>query len=420
MTRIILHDFGGYPFPIQLSRALARRGHDVLHLHAAGFRAPKGVMERRASDPPTLKVEAVVLNEPSHENRFTRRLFQERRYGKQLARHITAFDPEVVISATSLLSAQDAAAAASHRAGASFVFWIQDLYSIAVGRILGRRIPIAGRLIGGRFEAFERRILQASDAVIAITDAFLPTLARWRIPKERISVIENWAPLEEVVPGSKANPWSRHHGLADATVFLYSGTLGRKHDPAVLIALAQALPEATVVVVAEGHGADWLRQNTGDTRNLLLLPFQPADRLSEVLASADVLVALLEPDAGTFSVPSKVLTYLTAGRAILASIPPTNLAAATIRAAGAGRVVDSGDTGGLIAAARALIDDPAELVAAARAGRAYAVSTFDIDPITDRFEAIIRASVRPDHGPKMAPPPDTSGSLHGSGAETNL
>ena len=40
-----------------------------------------------------------------------------------------------------------------------------------------------------------------------------------------------------------------------------------------------------------------------------------------MLASADVLVALLETDAGAFSVPSKVLTSLSAGRPILAAIP---------------------------------------------------------------------------------------------------
>lgn len=420
MTRIVLHDFGGYPFPIQLARALARRGHHVLHLHAAGFRAPKALMERRAGDPPTFRVEAVTLYERSQENKFTRRLFQERRYGELLAKRIAAAKPDVVISTTSLLSAQAAAAAASHRAGAAFVFWIQDLYSIAVGRILGRRVPLAGRLIGRPFEVIERRILRASDAVIAITAEFLPTLARWRIPERRISVIENWAPLDEVVPGLKVNPWSLSGGIANASVFLYAGTLGRKHDPAMLVALARAMPEAKVVAVAEGHGADWLRQNAAGTPNLILLPLQPPDRLSEVLASADVLVALLDPDAGSFSVPSKILTYLTAGRAILASIPPGNLAAATIRSAGAGRVVDAGDTAGFLAAAQALIHDPAELTAAGRAARAYAVSTFDIGAITDRFEAIISECARPDMSPEIASPSDTSGSLRGSGRETTL
>ena len=43
-----------------------------------------------------------------------------------------------------------------------------------------------------------------------------------------------------------------------------------------------------------------------------------------MMASADVLVAILEPDASRFSVPSKVLTYLCASRAIVGVLPPDN------------------------------------------------------------------------------------------------
>lgn len=61
-----------------------------------------------------------------------------------------------------------------------------------------------------------------------------------------------------------------------------------------------------VVVVAEGAGADALRATRELPSNLMILPLQPADELSAVLASADVLVAILERDAHAFSVPSKV------------------------------------------------------------------------------------------------------------------
>ena len=40
--------------------------------------------------------------------------------------------------------------------------------------------------------------------------------------------------------------------------------------------------------------------------NLVLLDYQPYESLPDILASADVLVAVLEPDAGRFFVPSKV------------------------------------------------------------------------------------------------------------------
>ena len=60
-------------------------------------------------------------------------------------------------------------------------------------------------------------------------------------------------------------------------------------------------------MVSEGRGADWLRAAIAEDAEpaLVLLPFQPYEVLSEVLASADVLLAILEPEAGAFSVPSK-------------------------------------------------------------------------------------------------------------------
>ena len=35
--RIVLHDYPGHAFPVQLSRALAARGHQVLHIWFSAF-----------------------------------------------------------------------------------------------------------------------------------------------------------------------------------------------------------------------------------------------------------------------------------------------------------------------------------------------------------------------------------------------
>jgi len=109
----------------------------------------------------------------------------------------------------------------------------------------------------------------------------------------------------------------------------------------------------------------------------------------DILGAADVLVALLEPTAGTFSVPSKVLSYLCAGRPVLAAIPPENLAARTIERAGAGLVVPSTDEEAFLVAAKQLLTDGALRVAAGRRARAYAESTFDTETITDQFQDVI-------------------------------
>src|SRR4051794_2756283 len=51
--RILLHDYSGHPFQVQLTRALAARGHEALHLHCPSFTTGKGALEVRDDDPAT-------------------------------------------------------------------------------------------------------------------------------------------------------------------------------------------------------------------------------------------------------------------------------------------------------------------------------------------------------------------------------
>ena len=390
--RIVVHDYAGHPFQVQLSRALASRGHVVLHLHFAGLQTPKGRVERRVDDPTTFVIDGLDIGEPFEKHRFVRRLRQERRYGRLLADRIAAFHPDVVISANSPLDVQAAALGAARRLGAGFIFWIQDLYSVAVERTLRRKLWLLGGLIARRFVHLERSVLRRSDVVVAITDDFVPILTRWGVSPDRVLVIENWAPLDEIQPVSKDNPWAHEHGLASMRVILYSGTLGLKHDPSLLLRLADAFrreSDVRVVVISEGLGADWLSDRTAGRPNLMVLPFQPFERLSEVIGSGDVTIAILEPEAGVYSVPSKVLTYLAAGRPILAAMPAKNLAARIITRVGAGPVVEPGDGGAFVAAARALLANPEARQAASEQGRAFAVTHFAIDTIVERFEPLL-------------------------------
>jgi colanic acid biosynthesis glycosyl transferase WcaI len=378
---------------MQLARALAARGHEVLHLHSATFQTPRGALARSDSDPSSLVIDAIDLGEPFRKYSFVRRLAQERRYGGLLAARLADYRPDVVISANTPLDAQAATLRWAEKARVGFVFWLQDIYSVAIDRVLRRRLHWIGGMVARRFIRLERGLLSRSDAVVAITADFLPLLEEWRIHARRISVVENWAPLDEVLPLPKDNAWAREHDLAEIPVFLYAGTIGLKHDPSLLLTLAEGLPTARVIVVSEGIGADWLREHGRAMGNLTILPFQRFERLAEVLAAADVLVAILEPDAGAYSVPSKVLTSLAAGRAILAAIPRSNLAARTIARAGAGLVVDPGDRTGFVDAGRAMLADSTFTKTAAHAARAYAEGNFDISAITDRFEKILMNAI---------------------------
>lgn len=392
--RILVHDYSGHPFQVQLSRELARRGHDVLHQHFVGFLTPKGALVRREDDPPTFAVEGLELGEAFAKYSFVKRRRQEIAIGRKIAQRLAAWRPDAVLASNIPLDPLRIVQQASRRAGARFVFWQQDIYSAAMTRLLPRKLPVVGHAVAGWYQRLEAQIVRDSDAVVCITDDFVPQLESWGLPRSRATVIENWAPLDEIVPCPRDNSWAAEHGLVGRRVILYSGTLSLKHDPSLIRDLClrfQSVPDLVFLVVSEGPGADWLREQAvkTDLSNLRVLPFQPYGRFSEVLATATVVLAIIEANAGAYSVPSKVLSYLSAGRPILLAVPPENLAARTVLRVDAGQVVPSGDREGLGKSLEDMLANPEELNRKGYAGRSYAEQAFAIRTLGDRFEAVL-------------------------------
>jgi putative colanic acid biosynthesis glycosyltransferase WcaI len=390
-VRVVVHDYVGYAFPAELARGLAARGHDVLHLHCRSFVAGKGRLEREDGDPPGLEFDAVDLDRPFAKYDVLRRIGHERKTGAALADRVRIFEPDAVLSGNAPLLVQSALLRASHDLGAGFVFWQQDVISAAAGRVLRHRSRLAGAGARTAVAALERRLLRRSDGVVVISEDFVPLLRRWGVDESRTAVIENWAPLDRLPALPRANSWASEHDLADRQVFLYAGTLGFKHDPSLLLDLARwaRSRDALVVVVSEGPGADWLARHAAAEPALRLLPYQPYERLPEVLASGDVLLALLDPEAGSFSVPSKVLTYLCAQRPLLVSVGRENLAARVVERSGGGLVVPPADAPSLLAAAEQLRADPERREELGRRARAYAEASFRLEPIAAAFEQVL-------------------------------
>jgi glycosyltransferase involved in cell wall biosynthesis len=123
--------------------------------------------------------------------------------------------------------------------------------------------------------------------------------------------------------------------------------------------------------------------------NLMLLPFQAFEDMSLVMASAEVLIAVLEHEVGVFSVPSKVLSYHCAGRSLLGAIPLQNLAARIIVDNRTGLCTAPDDSEGFVEAAERLYADPEFRIGCGERARLYAENNFDIKRIADRFEEFI-------------------------------
>jgi glycosyltransferase involved in cell wall biosynthesis len=343
-------------------------------------------------------VEGLRFDRPFEKYNLVKRRFHEARYGQLAAGRIANFRPDILLASNTPIDAQNIIHARCRRLDIPVVFWLQDIYSIAMRSILRRKRVPFGSFIAGWYQRAEGRLLRESAAVVSISPDFERILAQWGVDPKRSFVIENWAPRDEVPVGPQDNPWSRRHGLNGKFVFLYSGTIGMKHNPGMLVRVADAFAGRAgveVVVISEGLGADWIQARMTERHrpNLRVLPLQPFHELPQALASATVLMALLGEESGEFSVPSKVLTYHCAGRPLLLAVPSQNLAARIVEQKATGIVVPPDSEEQFVAAAERLYSDAAlRESCASNAGR-YADDKFDIVKIATEFEAIF-AGVR--------------------------
>jgi colanic acid biosynthesis glycosyl transferase WcaI len=388
--RLVIHDYSGHPGQLHLSRELARRGHHVEHQYCASYTTGRGATERRDGDPESFAIRAIELGREFARYSPLVRLRQELQYARMSSRAILAARPDVAVLSNIPLLSSFIVTSLLRMRRVPYVFWQQDIYSEAIRVIARERFRWPGRLIGWVAGRVERQVACGAGAVVAISDTFVEQLEAWGVQTSRIHVVPNWAAIDEMPLRPRDNAWARTHGLVGRPVVMYAGTLGAKHDPSVISRLAQAAPTSTrTVVVSEGRGREWLESQAADVPGLTLLDYQPYGQLPDMLASADVLLVVLESNASRYSVPSKVLNYFCAGRPVLALLPADNAVANMVEAAEAGLVVAPGDADAASAALRSLLASPVTRAAMGTAARRYAERTFDVERVGDRFESLL-------------------------------
>jgi glycosyltransferase involved in cell wall biosynthesis len=151
-----------------------------------------------------------------------------------------------------------------------------------------------------------------------------------------------------------------------------------------------------VVVAAGGKGVDWLRREQELCRrpNLILLPFQSFEDYPNVLASADVQVTILKPEAAEYSLPSKVMSQLCSARAQVAILPPDNQGATLVTAADAGQVFTPSDFPAAAQAIEALLADGEARRRYGENGRRYAEQQLSLALLGPRYEELFERVIK--------------------------
>ncbi len=395
--RILVHDHSGHPFQAELSRELARRGHDVTHSYVEGYVSGKGKLEAAPGE--TITFEGIGGAKLIDNQRMAQRLVREIRRGFELVRHVRQVNPDITMMSNVQIPTLVIFAFAMAVLRKPWVLWHQDVYAIAVKSFSGSKLPKHFAAVAWAFEVAERWCSRRAAAIVVIASSFVPVHEKWGTAA-KVTVIPNWAPLDEIRPVERKNDWAIEHEVDDVRTLVYSGTLGLKHNPELLVHLAKATADAgqpvRLVVVNSGPAVDVLRAEAERLDvPITLLPFQPYERLPEVLGSGDVLVVLLEKEAGAFSVPSKTLSYLCAGRPVLGLMPAENLASSLVTRAG-GLVLPPAEAS--VAEAGAwlvqVLQDDEMRTELGEASRDLAEQEFALDGCATKFEGLLRTHVR--------------------------
>ncbi len=254
---------------------------------------------------------------------------------------------------------------------------------------------------GIRFaKALEKWVYGLADKIVVISDGFARNLRDKGVPAAKIEVLPNWVDTDLLKPAPKDNPVSRRHGLHDKFVVMYSGTVSISSNSALerVLEAAELLggdPDVLFVIVGEGLKKEALRKRAASLglKNVAFLPFQPYGDLPDLLASADVLLVPLDKEKSHLSVPSKLYTFMAAGRPILGLADPDSEVAALLGERECGLAVPPDAAAAVAEAVRTLKRSPEMRRRLGGNAREHVVGQFARDKILGAYDKLLRSMV---------------------------
>jgi glycosyltransferase involved in cell wall biosynthesis len=255
-----------------------------------------------------------------------------------------------------------------------FTYEVQDLWPDTL-RATGM-VATNGAL--GLVDRYCRWAYRKAAAIRVISRGFRRELLSRDVPDRKISVIPNWVDTARYTP-VPVEP----RADADQTFrIVYAGNLGLAQGLDNTLRAAAMMPAGSrvrFVLIGDGVEAAALRETARriGLTNVEFVPHQPPDAMPAILSGADALLLHLKADPlFSVTIPSKLLTYLSIGKPIVACA--AGEPAEILAEAGAGIACAPGDPAALAAAAEEMASMPAERRRAmGRAGRTYACTEFE-------------------------------------------
>lgn len=239
--------------------------------------------------------------------------------------------------------------------------------------------------------ALSRQSLRSADPVIVIGRCMAQRLLERGVSPDRIHVVHNWADERKICAVARdLNRLRAEWGLGDRFTIMYSGNMGTSHRFDEILEVAARLrdrDDIRFVFVGGGVRRREIERAIAEREltNVLLLPFQPLDRLGESLSVGDVHYISLREGFEGLVVPSKAYGVLAAGRPIIYQGGLDAEIGLMVAEESIGVQLAPGDVDGLEQAVLTYARDQARLQAEGERARALATGHYGRATAIDRY-----------------------------------
>jgi glycosyltransferase involved in cell wall biosynthesis len=271
---------------------------------------------------------------------------------------------------------------------AKVVTWVQDLWPES----LEATGFVRNRWVLGWVGTFVGWVYRGSDLILGQSEAIVRRIR----PMAGATPVRYYPNPGETVFGV-ASPVDEPPALVLKPGFnvVFAGNLGSVQSLDTILDAAEKLldrPEIRFVLVGSGSRLGWLRQQI-QARGLVNVELPgryPVSAMPGLFKqSSALIVSLIASPIMDQTIPSKVQTYLAAGRPVIASM--NGEGARVVRESGAGLACPAGDAGALAQAVSRLADlSPAELAQMGRAALRYYERNFEPRMLSRRLIEVFR------------------------------
>ena len=270
------------------------------------------------------------------------------------------------------------------------IIHVQDL-QVDAARQLGL---IKNNTLLNFLEKSEKFFFKRATTVSSISTGMKRRILEKGVSENKYLMIPNWANTDFLKPLPVNQSLREELGFSlQDKIILYSGNIGQKQGIEILLDVAADFindPTVKFVIAGEGAAKSKLQSLANEKKltNIYFLPLQPARKLPQFLAMADLHLVIQKKAAADLVLPSKFISILSCGGCAIVTAEAGSSLYEIIQEGKNAIVVEPEDARALSIALKERLNSNNESIKVA--ARNYALNHLSIDKILQRLDSYLK------------------------------